>query len=43
MNLPAFAEKATFALGINFLFLAGELDNIEGVLRMGIRVSYLNV
>lgn len=29
MNLRAFAEKATFTLGINFLFLEGELDNTE--------------
>lgn len=32
MNLPAFTEKAAFTLGINFLFLAGELDNTEAVL-----------
>ena len=44
MKPPAFSNKETSALGINFPLLAEKLDtNTDVILWMVIRVSYLNV
>lgn len=44
MKPPAFSNKATLALGINFPLLAEKLyTNTDVILWMVIRVSYLNV